>query len=182
MKFRLTWKRAGIAILTAFAIYVIAGILLSGRDIPAPPGSVPVTMGNGQVTAHHMKTKSWELSYDRAQTSPDGALAEIDGIHNGILYRKGKPYMRISAVHVSANTMSDDFTATGKVSIEELGAKEKRSFETDLVQWINLTHTLTLPHISVVRTGKDVLTIKSATVNFQTGQIHVTGISGKLHA
>ncbi len=157
------------------------GVVLSGRDLPPPPGAQPVVLGAGGVTAHKMSTKSWSLFYDRAQTSPDGSLAEIDGIHNGVFYRKGKPYITLTARHVSVNTLSNDFTATGDVHVTEIKGKASRTFDTDLIVWTNATKLLTLNHPSVIKTGKAVMTVANATFNVQTGDVHLGKIGGQLN-
>ena len=110
--------------------------------------------------------------------SPDGSYAEVDGIHNGVLYRDGKPYLSISAQRVNANTISDDFTATGRVHIAQLGGSETRTFDTDLITWSNAMKTLTLAHPSLIKTGKGTLTVDSATINFSTGAVHLGRIRG----
>jgi hypothetical protein len=115
--------------------------------------------------------------------SPDGTLATVDGVHNGILYKKGKPYLNISAEHVSVNTQTIDFTATGDVHIQSLATPgETKSFDTDLVQWTNATKMLTLPHPSIFHTGGETLKVASISVNFNTSDIHMGGISGGVQA
>lgn len=175
---RTFWYVLGIAL---FAIFT-EGVVLSGRDLPPPPGSEPVILGAGGVTAHKMSTKSWSLYYDKAQTSPDGSQAEIDGIHDGVFYKNGKPYITISARHVSVNTLSNDFTATGRVHITQLkpGALA-RSFDTDLIVWTNATKTVTLSHPSIIKTGDATMTVDSMTINVDTGAIHVGKIGGKIN-
>lgn len=112
--------------------------------------------------------------------SPDGSMAAVDGIHNGILYRNGKPYLSIAAKHISANTLSDDFTATGRVHIAQLEGSVPRSFDTDLIAWTNVTKNLTLPHPSIIKTGKATLSVEKATINFESGAIHLGKIKGAI--
>ncbi|MFN2527270.1 MAG: LPS export ABC transporter periplasmic protein LptC [Candidatus Baltobacteraceae bacterium] len=157
------------------------GAILSGRDLPPLPGQVPVILGKGGVTAHKMSTKSWQLFYDRAQTSPDGSLAQIDNIHDGVFFRDGKPYVTISAKHVSVNTLSDDFTATGDVHVTQLKARVTRTFDTDLIVWANSSKQLTLSHPSLITTGGAKMSVQSATFNVQTGEIHLGKIGGHLN-
>ena len=164
----------GIAIVAILA----EGLLLSGRDTPPPPSSAPAILAKGQISAHRWKTRSWSLEYDRAQMSPDGSFAEVEGIHNGVLYRDGKPYLSISAQHVSANTVSEDFTATGRVHVAQANGPESRTFDTDLITWTNANKTLTLAHPSVIKSGKGTLTVDSASINFFTGAVHLGRIRG----
>lgn len=175
------WKTFWVALGVAIFAILTEGVVLSGRDLPPPPGAEPVILGKGGVTAHKMSTKSWQLFYDHAQTSPDGSIAEIDGIHDGIFYRNGKPYVTISAQHVSVNTLSDDFTATGKVHVTQVKPGTTRSFDTDLIVWTNASKELTLNHPSLVTTGDAKMTVQNATFNVQTGEIHLGKIGGHLN-
>jgi hypothetical protein len=163
------------------AVAILAeGLILSGRDTPPPPGSAPAILGQGQVSAHRWKTRSWSLEYDRAQMSPDGTLAEVDGIHNGILYRAGKPYLSITAQHISANTISDDFSAIGRVHVAQLRG-ESRTFDTDLITWTNASKTLTLAHPSIIKSGSATVTVDNATINFESGAVHLGKLRGAIH-
>lgn len=113
--------------------------------------------------------------------SADESKAEVDGIHSGVLYKDGKPYLRIAAKHISANTVSFDFVATGDVHIEQMGtASGKRSFDTDLVQWNNTTKLLTLAHPSIIRTGAESLRVSSIVVDFGKSLIRLGRIEGSV--
>ena len=175
---RSSWKSFWVVVVFAIGAVMTEGILLAGRDTQAPPTNVPVILGAGGVTAHRLSSKSWSFGYDHAQTSPDGSIATIDGIHDGVLFRKGKKFLTIRANHVQANTVSDDFTATGAVVISEVSGTAPRTFRTDLIIWTNVTKTLTLSHPSTITTGGSTLHVQNATVNFQTGKIHLGGIGG----
>ncbi len=175
---RFKWRTFAFVCGVALVAILAEGLILSGRDIPPPMGSTPAILAKGQISAHRWKTKSWSLEYDRAQMSPDGSYAEVDGIHNGVLYRDGKPYLSISAQHISANTLSDDFTAIGRVHIAELRGAQSRSFDTDLISWSNAMKTLTLAHPSIIKAGKGALTVESARINFATGAVHLGRIRG----
>lgn len=168
---------AGIAVL----VWVVTGVILAGHDAqPLPPGSQPITLRGGRVNGNRISTRSWTFDYAHAQMSPDGTFATIDGVRHGILYKKGKPYLSISAQHASVNTQTFDFTATGEVHIAALNAKDgvQKSFDTDLVQWTNATKMLTLPHQSLIRTGDETLKVASITVNFNNSEVHVGRIDG----
>lgn len=175
------WKTFWIVLGVAVFGILGEGAILSGRDLPPLPGQKPVILGKGGVTAHKMSTKSWQLFYDRAQTSPDGSVAEIENIHDGVFYRQGKPYVKIAAKHVSVNTLSDDFTATGDVHVTQIMSGTTRTFDTDLIVWTNASKQLTLSHPSLITTGDAKMTVQSATFNVQNGQIHLGKIGGHLN-
>ncbi|MEO6914088.1 MAG: hypothetical protein ABI182_08730, partial [Candidatus Baltobacteraceae bacterium] len=141
---KLNWRRiAGYAAIAA-AIFLTVGVILAGRDLPPPPGQQPIILKGGNVSAHRMKSRAWSFTYDRAQTSADGTIANIDGVRSGVLYKDGKPYLSITAQHITVNTQTFDFTATGDVHIEYIGdkGKHRRSFDTDLVVWANALRQL----------------------------------------
>lgn len=182
---RFNWRLAAVCVAAALVIWIVVGVVLAGRDVPpAPPGSQPITLFGGRVNGNRISTKSWTFEYKKAQMSPDGVVATVDGVKRGIIYKKGKPYLSITAEHVQINTQTFDFTATGDVHVAELRPKNgmTRSFDTDLVEWLNSTKMLTLRHPSIVRTGDQVLRVSSLTVDFDKNVIHMGKISGNVQA
>ncbi|HZZ65984.1 MAG TPA: hypothetical protein VFE17_10825 [Candidatus Baltobacteraceae bacterium] len=180
-----TWRTLAIAAGVALLIWFLAGVILAGREpAPPPPGTEPLTLRGGRVTGNRISTRSWTFDYTHAQMSPDGSLATVDGVRHGILYKKGKPYLGIAAQHVNLNTQTFDFTATGDVHIEQLDSRDgiKKSFDTDLVQWLNATKMLSLSHTSLFRTGDQVLRVATITVNFNTNDVHLGKIEGSVKA
>ena len=179
------WKKVAWIAAGVLAVWVVVGIILAGNE-PGniPPNSTPITLHGGRVTGHRISTRSWDFDYKSAQMSPDGTLATVDGVKHGILYKKGKPYLSISAEHVSINTQTFDFTAIGDVHVAAINPKEgfAESFDTDYVQWTNSIKTLDLDHPTILRTGDQVLKVASITVNFNTNQIHTGKISGSVKA
>lgn len=179
----INWKLVATISGAAVLVWLVVGLILAGREPPPiPPGTLPLTLHGGRVTGNRMSTKSWMFEYNRAQMSPDGALATIDGVRKGVLYKDGKPYLSVTAEHVSVNTQTFDFTALGDVHVVQLqtGSGAPRSFDTDFVQWVNVAKLLTLPHPSVMRNGSDTLRVASIEVNFNTGEMRFGKMSGKL--
>jgi hypothetical protein len=138
MRKALWWKRLALVAGLALGVYVVVEIVLAGGGTPPlPPNQAPIDLRGGHVLNNHIATKSWSFDYDHARLSPDGLSGSVDGVRNGIVFRKGKPYLRISAKHVVLNIQSLDFTAVGKVHIERINDPEHRAFDTDLVTWTN---------------------------------------------
>ena len=178
---RWPWKRIGWVAAIALAAYVTIGIILAGRDTPPiPPTMQAINLRGGHVRGNHITTHSWSFDYDTANLSPDGITGSINGVHHGVIFKHGKPYMKISAEHVSINTQTLDFTALGKVSIARIGDSQKRSFDTDLVEWTNSTKMLLLPHPCYVHSGGQLLRISHITVDFATDDIHFGKIEGSV--
>jgi hypothetical protein len=178
------WRRIGWIAAILLAVWIVVGIMLAGRNAPPPPGAEPITLRGGRVTGNHVSTRSWTFDYRKAQMSPDGILATLDGVKNGILYKKGKPYLSLAAQHVSLNTQTFDFTATGDVHVEALHPSDgiAKSFDTDLVQWMNATKLLQLPHPSLFRSNGQALKVATITVDFNKSDIHLGKITGNVEA
>jgi hypothetical protein len=173
------WKRLALIAGLLFGAYVVVEIVLAGGGVPPiPPSQSPVVLRGGHVLNNHIATKSWSFDYDRAKLAPDGMSGSVDGVKNGIVFRKGKPYLRISAKHVQLNVQTLDFTAVGKVHIERIDDPERRAFDTDLVTWTNDAKLLRMTHPSYVRSGSQVLRIDGITVNFDDNTIHLGKVNG----
>lgn len=180
MRISKTWrKRLLIGGGVLLFVYVVVEIVLAGRGVPPiPPAQLPIELRGGHVLNNHITTKSWSFDYDHARLSPDGLSGTVDGVRNGVVFRKGKPYLRISAKHIQVNITTLDFTAVGKVHIERIDDPEKRSFDTDLVTWTNDAKVLRMAHPSYVRSGGQTLVITNITVNFDDDSIHLGKVSG----
>jgi hypothetical protein len=175
----LWWKRLAVGAGVALAIYVVVEIALAGGGTPPlPPNQAPIDLRGGYVQNNHIKTKSWSFDYDHARLSSDGLSGTVDGVRNGIVFRKGKPYLRISAKHVTLNIQTLDFTAVGKVHIERIDDPQRRAFDTDLVTWTNDAKLLRMAHPAYVRSGDQTLRIDGITVNFDDDTIHLGKVSG----
>lgn len=173
------WKRIAVGAGIVLAIYVVVEIILAGGGAPPPPpNEAPIDLKGGHVLNNHISTKSWSFDYDRARLAPDGMSGSVDGVRNGIVFRKGKPYLRISAKHVQLNVQTLDFTAVGKVHIERIDDPEHRSFDTDLVTWTNDAKLLRMAHPAYVHSGNQTLRIDGITVNFDDDTIHLGKVSG----
>jgi hypothetical protein len=178
---RLAWKRIAIVGGILFAVYVVVEVILAGRgEPPLPPSSISMNLHGGHVLTNRIRTKSWSFDYDHAQLSPDGMSGSVDGVRNGIVFRKGKPYLRISAEHIQLDIQSLDFTAIGKVHVERINDPQKRSFDTDLVTWTNDAKLLHIDHPAYVHTNGQTLRIDKITVDFDANTIRIGKLGGKV--
>jgi hypothetical protein len=173
------WKRIGIIAGILFAVWVVIGIVLAGGGgLPPSPSSISMNLKGGHVVTNRITTKSWTFDYDHANLSPDGLTGSVDGVRNGIVFRKGKPYLRISAAHVQLDIQSLDFTAIGKVHVERIDDPQHRSFDTDLVTWTNNAKLLRMDHPAYVHSGNQTLRIDGITVDFDENTIHFGKLGG----
>ena len=180
---RIRWRQAAWIAGAILIVWFVVGVILAGRDTPPiPPSSMPVTLRGGVVRGNHISTRSWSFGYRSAEMSPDGSSATIEGVKNGVLYKKGKPYLSLSAEHVMLDTQSLNFTAIGDVHIAALHPKDgiPKSFDSDFVQWMNGTKMLTLAHPSIFKTGDQTLRVASITVNFNDNSIHLGKVAGSV--
>ena len=178
---KIAWKPVALVVGALLLVYVVVQIVLAGRGTPPlPTGQSGITLQGGHVQGHRYSTKSWSFDYTSAQLSPDGTTGSVDGVRDGIVLRKGKPYLRIAAEHISIDTQSLNFTAMGKVHVVVIDDPQGRSFDTDLVVWTNGTKLLRLDHPSYLHSGDQTLKVSNATINFGTDEIHLGGVSGGL--
>lgn len=175
----LTWKRVAIYAGILFGIYVVVEVILAGGGAPPmPPTSIPINLRGGHVLTNRITNKSWSFDYDHAQLSPDGLTGSVDGVRDGVVFRKGKPYLHISAAHVQIDIQSLDFTAIGKVHVEQLDTADHRSFDTDLVTWTNNAKLLHMDHPTYVHSGGQTLRIDGITVDFDANTVHFGKLNG----
>lgn len=173
------WKHIAWIAGTALAVWVIAGIVLAGRGMPTiPSASQSIDLTGGRVRGNKISTKSWSFDYEHAVLSPDGTVGTVDGVRNGVVFRKGKPFVRISAEHISINTSTLDFTAVGKVHAQLINDPLKRSFDTDLVIWTNNAKNLRMDHPSYLHTENQTLKLAHTYVDFDTEKIHFENMDG----
>jgi hypothetical protein len=160
--------------------YIGYGIYAAGLDErPPPPTTTSIVFKNGTATGHRIVSRSWSADYDNIQSNSDQTVLELDNVRNGIIYKKGKPYLRVRANHMSVNTESRDFNVTGPLHVETVDAKPHRSFDTTAAAWDNALQRLTLSkHVTVNTAGSAPLSIGSMTFDVKSGAIDITAIDG----
>jgi lipopolysaccharide export system protein LptC len=151
----------------------------AGSDIPSQNGTSQTQLSGGSANDKRIDGKSWSLDYDTATLSPDGSLAEISNVHDGVILRDGKPYMRMTAKHVSANLSYNDFVVSGPVSFVEIGG-QRRQLDTDEAHYSGNDHILRLDHATTIRAGGMTFHVANAVVNFTTGDTKLGRITGTL--
>lgn len=172
--------RAVLVALLAFAAYVGYGIYTAGLDERAPPPkSTDITFKSGSASGHRIVSKSWSAEYTTIQSNADQTVLELEGVHNGIIYRHGKPYLRVRAKHMSVNTISRDFSVIGPLHVSTIGATPARSFDTTSAIWEDTLQTLTLSnHVIINTSGEAPLSIGRMSLDVKTGAIDVDAMRG----
>ncbi len=166
----------------AFVAYVGYEIYAAGLDErPPPPPATTLTFRVGHVTGHRITTRSWSANFDRIVSNADQSLLDLDNVRDGIIYKRGKPYLHVRAAHMTVNTISRDFTARGPVHVETVGAKPARSFDTTSAAWADAIQRLTLAQRIVIHAGSGApLIVGSLTFDVKSGEIEVHDIDGPL--
>jgi hypothetical protein len=179
---RRAYARTGTFAAIAFVAYIAYGIYDAGlHDRPAPPANSDIIFKHGNVTGQRITTKSWSADYDKIVSNADQTVMQLDDVRNGVIFRNGKPYLRVRAAHMTVNTISRDFTATGPLHVETINAKDGRSFDTTDASWNDTTEMLTMTHHITIRSAHDAtLSVGSLSLNVKTGEITLTAVNGPL--
>ena len=176
---RLPWKRIAWITGGIVAVWVVIEILLAGLGTPPlPTNNNAVTLKGGHVQGNRISSRSWSFDYQKAELSPDGTTGTVDGVRNGIVLKRGKPYAKVSAEHISLDTNSLNFTAIGKVHVVLINDPQHRSFDTDLMNWTNQTQMLVMDHPSYLHMAAQTLKLKNVTIDFTKDQVHLGAITG----
>ncbi len=177
---RWNWKAIGIVAGLALAAYVIVGVYRAGLNEQALPSALqPMHLQSGTVINHKLTLKDWTFEYDDASVSADGNVATITGVHDGIYYRKGKPYLKLDAASMTLNRSTLDFTARGRVHVQRIGTTNE-SFDTDSVVWTNATKLLVLDHPAYFRTNGQTLTVLHVTLDTKADELKIGQITGSV--
>lgn len=168
-----------VALGVAYAGY---GVYRAGlNESPPPPTNQQIVFRNGIANGQRITTKSWTADYDRIVSNADQTVLELDGVRNGVIFRAGKPYLRVTATHLSVNTISHDFSATGPIYAETLSSRPPRSFDTTSAIWNDGTQTLSLSQHVTIRTGAaHPLEVGSLTLVVKTGQLEMRDVAGPI--
>ncbi len=178
---KIRWKTIGWIAGAALVIYLIIGVVRAGFGTPPLPNAENgITLKGGHVQGNRIMTKSWSFDYTSAQLSADGTTGTVDGVRDGIVFKKGKPYLRVAAEHISLDTQSLNFSAIGKVHVEMIGDPQRRSFDTDLVIWSNGAKMLRMDHPSYLHSGAATLKLENVGIDFDTDQVHLGRIAGSV--
>lgn len=174
---RVLWS-VGLALVALFAY----GIFDAGRnEKPAPPANSQIVFKAGHVDGQKLHFKSWSADYDTMVTNADQTILDVENVRNGIVLKNGKPYLRIRAKHMTVNTLSKDFSATGPLHVESIGSTPPRTFDTTSAIWSDAAQKLTLASRVVIHSGADEpLTLGSLTFDVKTGNVDMRDVTGPL--
>ena len=179
---RLTRRRILYSALAIFAGWFALETYLAGREV-IPPFSAtqPITLHSGAARGERLKTHSWSIDYDKIITNADQTFVEVRGVHDGLIYRKGKPWLRVRAKQMSVNMLTHDFTANGALHVETVDRRKPRSFDTTSAVWSDAQQQLSFPQPSTITTRGGKLRVDRMSLDVKSGAIHLERISGGIH-
>jgi len=172
-----------LAILAAAAVaFFVLGVYRAGlNETPPPPSNLQIVFHNGRANGQRITTRSWTADYDRVVSNADQTVLEMDGVHNGTIFRAGKPYIYVRATHLSVNTISRDFTASGPVHAETVASHPRRSFDTTSADWNDAAQLLTMSQHVTIHTGAArPLEVGSLTFSVKTGNVELRDVAGPI--
>jgi len=159
--------------------YVALRVYLAGREVlPPPQSAVPVIVGKGIARGERISSHSWSIDYDKITTSTDQTFVTVDGVRDGVVFKNGKPYLRLRAAHVTVNMISHDFTATGPIHIESVNKAKPRSFDTTSAVWTDAAQRLDMSAPIVVTSPGTELHVAKLSLDVHSGQLHLEHIDG----
>jgi lipopolysaccharide export system protein LptC len=172
--------RVPLALIAALGLgWIVYQTVHAGEEIPPPSLQTQTRLTGGSANDKRIDGKSWSLDYDTATLSPDGSLATIEHVHDGVILRDGKPYMHMTAQHVTANLALNVFDVSGAVTFTEVGGQHRR-LETDGAHYSGADHILHLDHPTTIRDGTVTLRVATASLNFITGETKLGRINGSM--
>jgi hypothetical protein len=171
-------RYAAISLGIAFAVWMTVGIMRAGNDIPQPPTSSTVQLHHGHAEGHRINGRAWTLDCEKIAPSPDDTFVTLTNVYKGELYKHGKPYLSVRAASITANLVSNDFTADGPVKFVENDGKHKRSFSSNHAVYEGGTQLLILPNAATVEIDSGIVHVASVKYNIRTGALTVGRITG----
>jgi hypothetical protein len=173
-------------IITFIAFTLIAWIgyeiYAAGKDDTPPPSPQDIVMHSGKAHGERISTPSWSIEYDNVVGNADQTLLNLEGVHNGVFYRNGKPYLHMHAKHMTVNTTTHDFSASGPFHVETVDRKHFRALDTTEATWNQGTKRLFLPVKTIITTTSPTksLTADNIIVDVDKSNLHMEHLQGTI--
>ncbi|GEM_PF-826458 len=175
---KVDWKRVA-TIVTIVLLLALGYSLWRAGEEDIPPPNQLQTMVNGRLEGRRATSAAWEFTYDKAVTLGDQVTQEIDGIHDGVFWKKGKPVAHMRADKAIYNTLTRDFSVTGPVHITIDDHGKTRRFEANNATWSQSQQTLRIPGPATIGSGtSSKLLVWNVVVDLRTDQYTIGKIEG----
>lgn len=175
---RFSLRRASIVAALAVLAWVGYEIARAGNDITPPKLAATSTLKNGTIDGKRVDGRAWSLDYDTVEMSPDGTHAKIAHVRDGKIHRDGKPDITVQATGVTLDTVTNDLSITGPVTLTEPMPTGARVFRTVAANYIGAFKQLTLKNPATITENGATVTVASATIDFKTGEATFGRIEG----
>jgi len=168
---------AGVAIVAALVLGVYFVIRDAG-DLAGRSGDPnDILFKAGHAFGNRMTTRAWSVDYESAETNANHTLVDLRGVRNGVIFKDGKPYVRIKAAHVRVNTVTHDFDVDGGLHVEKVSPENVSSLDTTTGSWLDHSQYLVLGRpTTITMTNGETTHVQKVIVNIKTGSIHLKGI------
>jgi hypothetical protein len=170
-------KRLALIATVGLLLGLVYALWSAGEESLPPPTQTQI-MKTGEAQGRRAQYASWQFTYDSATTLQDGATQEIDGIHDGVYLKSGKPFIRMHAQRAIYNSLTHDFTVNGPVHFDIDDHGKTRTFDADYAIWTDANQTLRIPGTATVGSGKERLRVTDITVDLSKGQYTIGKIQG----
>ncbi|MGH7727588.1 MAG: hypothetical protein ACREM2_02185 [Vulcanimicrobiaceae bacterium] len=171
-----------LALVAALALggYLAYGIWAAGNDTsPVPTSAQQVVFNAGYADGRRIHTAAWSADYTRLTTTQDQAIVALDDVHNGVIDRNGKPYLRFRAAHMVVNTLTKDFSVDGPLEVRTIATHPLRTLTTTAASWQNGAQLLTMAQPVTIASGAVApLVVGSLTYDIRTGAMDLRRVSG----
>ena len=178
----LTKRRILYGALGLFGAWFALETYLAGREyVPPFAATQPITLQSGAARGERIQTHSWSIAYDKLTTNADQTYVEVEGVHDGLIYRKGKPWLRVRARRMSINMLTHDFTSSGPLHVETVDRLKPRAFDTTSGVWSEAQQQLNFDEPSTITTRGGKLQVDRMSLDVKTGAVHLERVSGGIH-
>jgi lipopolysaccharide export system protein LptC len=150
----------------------ITYLLVSGLMTPA----VPTPPASNQMIMHDIRSQgqhgrgAWKFVADSSAISPDGYTTTYRKVRDATYYRDGKPAYKLTADTVTADTRTQNYSATGGVHVWTVSTAQPDDLRTDDAYCSDAAQTLTCPTPTRFVYNGTTLYTTNMTVNMRTGQ------------
>jgi hypothetical protein len=170
-----------LAAIGAIAAYLTWGVVTAGNDAAEPPLQSAITISGGSAAGHRLTTPSWSLLYDHVEVNPETGYLDARGVRDAVIYRKGRPFLHLTADQFEANLASKDFTASGHLLAKQSLNGLTRIFSTGSASWTDSMQRFTMPGRIRLQSQGATLLVSGLTLDMKTREMHLGALNGEMH-
>lgn len=138
----------------------------------APATAQPSVVAEGAqriVVRDTAGRKAWEFAARRIVVSPDKVYCTATDVSRAVVYRDGRPFLKLKAQQVRLNQQTRDLEATGTV---DASGPDGLTVRTQHATWAHETQRLTCPGDVRATLRGMTITTKAALYDVRAGKLH----------